>query len=48
MQCAAHTVTVSAPGSGFGRELGPAGAADCHETKHLWRNTRPTRQGWFD
>jgi betaine-aldehyde dehydrogenase len=34
--------------SGFGRELGPAGLAEYCETKHIWRNTRPTRQGWFD
>ncbi|MGA5204611.1 aldehyde dehydrogenase family protein [Streptomyces variegatus] len=34
--------------SGFGRELGPAGLAEYRETKHIWRNTRPTHQGWFD
>ncbi|MEU0178333.1 aldehyde dehydrogenase family protein [Streptomyces massasporeus] len=34
--------------SGFGRELGPAGLAEYRETKHIWRNTRPTPQGWFD
>ncbi|GGX08285.1 aldehyde dehydrogenase family protein [Streptomyces lomondensis] len=34
--------------SGFGRELGPAGLAEYRETKHIWRNTRPSPQGWFD
>ncbi|MEU0587156.1 aldehyde dehydrogenase family protein [Streptomyces sp. NPDC006132] len=34
--------------SGSGRELGPAGLAEYRETKHIWRNTRPTPQGWFD
>ncbi|GGW55825.1 aldehyde dehydrogenase family protein [Streptomyces caelestis] len=34
--------------SGFGRELGPAGLAEYRETKHIWRNIRPTPQGWFD
>jgi betaine-aldehyde dehydrogenase len=34
--------------SGFGRELGPAGLAEYRETKYIWRNTRPTPQGWFD
>ena len=34
--------------SGFGRELGPAGLAEYCETKHIWRNTRPAPQGWFD
>jgi betaine-aldehyde dehydrogenase len=34
--------------SGFGRELGPVGLAEYCETKHIWRNTRPTPQGWFD
>ncbi|GHD25131.1 betaine-aldehyde dehydrogenase [Streptomyces violarus] len=34
--------------SGFGRELGPAGLAEYRETKHIWRNTRPTPQGWFE
>lgn len=34
--------------SGFGRELGPAGLAEYRETKHIWRNTRPTPQGWSD
>ncbi|MFF9493219.1 aldehyde dehydrogenase family protein [Streptomyces flaveolus] len=33
--------------SGFGRELGPAGLAEYRETKHIWRNTRRARQGWF-
>ncbi|KOU74321.1 betaine-aldehyde dehydrogenase [Streptomyces sp. MMG1533] len=34
--------------SGFGRELGPSGLAEYRETKHIWRNTAPTPQGWFD
>lgn len=34
--------------SGFGRELGPRGLTECRETKYVWRNTRPTPQGWFD
>jgi betaine-aldehyde dehydrogenase len=34
--------------SGFGRELGPAGLAEYRETKHVWRNTAPAPQGWFD
>ncbi|KUN19695.1 betaine-aldehyde dehydrogenase [Streptomyces corchorusii] len=34
--------------SGFGRELGPAGLAEYRETKHIWRNTAPAPQGWFD
>lgn len=34
--------------SGFGRELGPAGLAEYRETKHIWRNTAPAAQGWFD
>ncbi|MET9869268.1 aldehyde dehydrogenase family protein, partial [Streptomyces sp. NPDC006386] len=34
--------------SGSGRELGHAGLAEYRETKHIWRNTRPTPQGWFD
>ncbi|MFH9085129.1 aldehyde dehydrogenase family protein [Streptomyces sp. NPDC017673] len=34
--------------SGFGRELGPAGLAEYRETKHIWRNTAPSPQGWFD
>ncbi|MER5755803.1 aldehyde dehydrogenase family protein [Streptomyces sp. NPDC002088] len=33
--------------SGFGRELGPSGLAEYRETKHIWRNTAPTPQGWF-
>ncbi|MGW0601986.1 aldehyde dehydrogenase family protein [Streptomyces sp. NPDC002776] len=33
--------------SGFGRELGPSGLAEYRETKHIWRNTSPTPQGWF-
>jgi hypothetical protein len=27
---------------------GPAGLAEYRETKHIWRDTRPTPQGWFD
>ncbi|MFF3850691.1 aldehyde dehydrogenase family protein [Streptomyces sp. NPDC002328] len=34
--------------SGFGRELGPSGLAEYRETKHVWRNTAPSPQGWFD
>ncbi|MFJ2833483.1 aldehyde dehydrogenase family protein [Streptomyces sp. NPDC087263] len=34
--------------SGFGRELGPAGLAEYRETKHIWRTTNPSPQGWFD
>jgi len=34
--------------SGFGRELGPSGLAEYRETKHIWRNTAPSPQGWFD
>ncbi|MFJ2264311.1 aldehyde dehydrogenase family protein [Streptomyces sp. NPDC087844] len=33
--------------SGFGRELGPAGLAEYRETKHIWRTTDPSPQGWF-
>ncbi|GHH21590.1 hypothetical protein GCM10018780_69120 [Streptomyces lanatus] len=33
--------------SGFGRELGPSGLAEYRETKHIWRNTDPSPQGWF-
>ncbi|MET7290222.1 aldehyde dehydrogenase family protein [Streptomyces sp. NPDC005573] len=34
--------------SGTGRELGPSGLAEYRETKHIWRNTAPAPQGWFD
>ncbi|KPI21491.1 Betaine-aldehyde dehydrogenase [Actinobacteria bacterium OK074] len=34
--------------SGFGRELGPSGLAEYREAKHIWRNTDPSPQGWFD
>ncbi|MCX4702381.1 aldehyde dehydrogenase family protein [Streptomyces sp. NBC_01373] len=34
--------------SGTGRELGPAGLAEYREPKHIWRNTSPAPQGWFD
>ncbi|MER5877410.1 aldehyde dehydrogenase family protein [Streptomyces sp. NPDC001910] len=33
--------------SGSGRELGPSGLAEYRETKHIWRNTAPSPQGWF-
>ncbi|MBA3250983.1 MAG: aldehyde dehydrogenase family protein [Geodermatophilaceae bacterium] len=33
--------------SGVGRELGRAGLAEYHETKHVWHNVRPTVQHWF-
>ncbi|MFD6296191.1 aldehyde dehydrogenase family protein [Streptomyces sp. NPDC060235] len=33
--------------SGSGRELGPSGLAEYRETKHIWRNTDPSAQGWF-
>ncbi|CAM5228648.1 betaine-aldehyde dehydrogenase [Streptomyces xanthochromogenes] len=34
--------------SGVGRELGPAGLAEYSEAKHIWRNTAPEPQRWFD
>ncbi|MDO9457573.1 aldehyde dehydrogenase family protein [Nocardioides sp.] len=34
--------------SGIGRELGSAGLEEYRETKHVWHNTRPTVQSWFD
>ncbi|WP_030622579.1 aldehyde dehydrogenase family protein [Streptomyces sclerotialus] len=34
--------------SGTGRELGPSGLAEYRETKHVWRNTAPKAQYWFD
>lgn len=34
--------------SGVGRELGLAGLEEYRETKHIWHNTRPAPQGWFD
>ncbi|MEV5939928.1 aldehyde dehydrogenase family protein [Streptomyces sp. NPDC051994] len=34
--------------SGTGRELGPAGLAEYQETKHIWRNTAPEPQRWFE
>ncbi|MFI6053389.1 aldehyde dehydrogenase family protein [Streptomyces violascens] len=34
--------------SGFGRELGPAGLAEYQEAKHIWRNTAPRPQRWFE
>ncbi len=33
--------------SGVGRELGRAGLEEYRETKHVWHNTRPTEQRWF-
>ncbi len=33
--------------SGIGRELGHVGLEEYQETKHIWRNTAPTVQGWF-
>jgi len=33
--------------SGIGRELGHLGLEEYQETKHIWRNTAPTVQGWF-
>lgn len=33
--------------SGTGRELGELGLEEYQETKHVWRNDRPTVQGWF-
>ncbi|MCB5905972.1 aldehyde dehydrogenase family protein [Streptomyces pinistramenti] len=34
--------------SGIGRELGPAGLAEYQEAKHVWRNTAPRPQRWFE
>ncbi|MGP3927962.1 aldehyde dehydrogenase family protein [Streptomyces sp. 8N616] len=34
--------------SGIGRELGPAGLAEYQESKHIWRNTSPRPQRWFE
>ncbi|MFG2193658.1 aldehyde dehydrogenase family protein [Streptomyces sp. NPDC048639] len=34
--------------SGIGRELGPAGLAEYQEAKHIWRNTSPKPQRWFE
>ncbi|MEU6084108.1 aldehyde dehydrogenase family protein [Streptomyces sp. NPDC047108] len=34
--------------SGIGRELGPAGLAEYQEAKHIWRNTAPQPQRWFE
>ncbi|MCY0937739.1 aldehyde dehydrogenase family protein [Streptomyces sp. H34-S4] len=34
--------------SGVGRELGPAGLAEYQEAKHIWRNTAPRPQRWFE
>ncbi|MEU4198940.1 aldehyde dehydrogenase family protein [Streptomyces sp. NPDC039022] len=34
--------------SGVGRELGPAGLGEYQEAKHVWRNTAPRPQRWFE
>jgi len=34
--------------SGIGRELGLAGLEEYRETKHIWHNTRPAPQYWFE
>ncbi|MEU5025502.1 aldehyde dehydrogenase family protein [Streptomyces milbemycinicus] len=34
--------------SGTGRELGRTGLAEYQETKHIWRNTAPSPQRWFE
>ncbi len=34
--------------SGIGRELGEAGLEEYRETKHIWHNTKPAPQRWFD
>ncbi|WP_411141977.1 aldehyde dehydrogenase family protein [Streptomyces sp. x-80] len=34
--------------SGVGRELGPTGLAEYQEAKHVWRNTAPRPQRWFE
>lgn len=34
--------------SGIGRELGPSGLDEYRQTKHIWQNTRPAPQHWFD
>ncbi|MBP8536978.1 aldehyde dehydrogenase family protein [Streptomyces sp. MK37H] len=34
--------------SGVGRELGPSGLHEYQELKHIWRNTAPRPQRWFD
>ncbi|MFI0259241.1 aldehyde dehydrogenase family protein [Streptomyces sp. NPDC017056] len=34
--------------SGVGRELGPAGLAEYQEAKHVWHNTAPRPQRWFE
>lgn len=34
--------------SGVGRELGPAGLAEYQEAKHVWLNTAPRPQRWFE
>ena len=34
--------------SGTGRELGPTGLHEYQETKHVWHNTAPAPQRWFE
>ena len=34
--------------SGIGRELGQAGLEEYRETKHIWTNTAPAPQHWFE
>jgi betaine-aldehyde dehydrogenase len=34
--------------SGNGRELGPTGLAEYREIKHIWQNTAPAPQHWFE
>ncbi len=34
--------------SGNGRELGPTGLAEYREIKHIWQNTAPAPQYWFE
>ncbi|MEU6172215.1 aldehyde dehydrogenase family protein [Streptantibioticus parmotrematis] len=34
--------------SGVGRELGPSGLHEYTEAKHVWRNTGPQPQRWFE
>lgn len=34
--------------SGIGRELGLAGLEEYRETKHIWTNTAPAAQHWFE
>ena len=34
--------------SGIGRELGPSGLAEYQEAKHVYENTAPAAQYWFE